>query len=399
MSTTQSPCSSVGCHDPNTKQCCNKKCICKATQNCVEYQLHNGTIAAGCCPGVTLVCDGICFDASIFKCCAAPGGTHGLCSANQDCCGNMCCDEGAVCANGFAGPMCWQKHDKGNEEIENHAFVPAIIPVPSTQKSDSMKTNSHSLFRVLLFLVQSVAGTLEQAFPTTRLQSPPIRQDTPDMSNLTSSMNKRSSCDPPLEPCGDGCQYGPAHCCLREDGTHGTCRTGDVCCQEYCCPPNTICMVASKTQSAGPWCWPPGLPRTKANVPYDPIPWPHEVDGAGFKNTRVKNGSAGMRPSGAFCVIVILLSLVLATSGLRLVSMGTTAATVGEPLMTVTTTILPHTTTEADIDIGLPNKEDFAVAGHGGHSHGGHNSGNHGGGGHNNTTARPGILRLSRLLI
>lgn len=79
--------------------------------------------------------------------------------------------------------------------------------------------------------------------------------------------------------------------------------------------------------------------------------------------------------------------------------MGTTAATVGEPLMTVTTTILPHTTTEADIDIGLPNKEDFAVAGHGGHSHGGHNSGNHGGGGHNNTTARPGILRLSRLLI
>ena len=393
-------CGSVSCYDPSTEQCCDKRGICEITQNCVEVQLNNGTMGTGCCPGGTSACNGICFDVSTSKCCAAPGGTHGLCSANQDCCGNMCCDEGVVCANGFNGPMCWQKHDKGTEEIEDHAFIPPIIPVQSTQKSGSTRITTPGLFRVLFLLVQSVAGGYEQAFPATRLQLPPIPHgaENPDMGNLTSSLNKRSSCEP-LEPCGNGCQYKPSKCCLREDGTSGSCDAGDVCCQEYCCPSNTICMIASVPHSSGPWCWPPDLPRTTANVPYDPFPWPHDVDGTGFRNTRIKNGSAGMRPSGVFCLIAFLLSLVIATSALRLVSMGTTVVTVGEPLMTVTTTMPPHTTTEMDSHIRLTDEKDLDAAGHGGHGHGGHNAGDHVGGGHNNTAARPAIPRLFRILV
>jgi len=395
-------CGSVGCYEPSTEQCCGKRGIWKITQNCVEVQLHNGMMAAGCCPGGTSACDGVCFDASTSKCCAAPGGTHGLCSANQDCCGNMCCDEGAVCANGFNGPMCWQKHDKGIEEIEGHAFIPPIIPVPSTQKSGSVRIKASGIFHALMFLAQFVAGSSEQAFPATRLQSLPIPRgaENPDMGHLTSSLNKRSSCEP-LESCGNGCQHKPSKCCFREDGTSGSCNAGDVCCQEYCCPSNTICMIASVPHSSGPWCWPPGLPRATANVPYGPFPWPHDVDGTGFRNTRIKNGSAGMGPSSVFCLIVFLLSSVIATSALRLVSMGTTAATVGEPLITVPTIMPPHTTTGMDSHIGLPDEEDLDAAGHGsnGHGHGGHNAGNPGGGGQDNTAARPAIPRLFRLLI
>jgi len=405
-------CGSVGSYDPSTEQCCGKRGVCKITQNCVEVQLHNGTMAAGCCPGGTLACDGVCFDASTSKCCAAPGGTHGLCSANQDCCGNMCCDEGAVCANGFNGPMCWQKHDKGTEEIEGHAFIPPIIPVPSTQKSGSVRIKAPGIFHVLLFLAQFVAGSSEQTFPATRLQSLPIPHgaENTDMGNLTSSLNKRSSCEP-LELCGNGCQYKPSKCCFREDSTYGSCNAGDVCCQEYCCPSNTICMVASVPHSSGPWCWPPELPRRTANVPYDPFPWPHDVDGTGFKNTRIKNGSAGTRPSGVLCVIVFLLSVVVASSALESVSMNITIKNVDGLPMTVPVTMPTNPPSEVDIDIDMSQKKGGGGhGGGGGGGGGGHGSGGGGakpgggapgavGGGHRNTAARPAIPWLFQFLI
>jgi hypothetical protein len=395
----QSSCGSIGCYNPSTEQCCDEKNICEITHTCVEVQLHNGTTAAGCCPHAGLACDGICFDASTSKCCAAPGGTYGLCSANQDCCGNMCCDEDAVCASGFAGPMCWQRHDSGIEKTESSLALPAIPATPSTQTSRSMKITVSRFVGVLLLLVHSVAGSLEQVFPATRLQSPPILYSTKSLglNSSTSPLDKRWYCIGPMEPCGDGCQNPGAKCCQRDDRTYGTCQAGDVCCQSYCCPSGTTCMIATGAHSSGPWCWPPGLPTTKENVPYDESPWPPTASGTSLKNTRLKNGSAGRQPSAVLCIIIFLLSLVAAISTLPLMSTGPTKGTVDDSAMSSTGIIPAHTPTEADLAGDSSKDEGGAIAaahGHGGS--GGHNAAGPGGGGHKSAAARWTIPRIFR---
>jgi hypothetical protein len=134
----QAACGTIACYDPEMGKCCeNEQNICKLTDSCVRVQLHNGTIAPGCCPHGTLAYNNTCFYTTTLKCCAAPGGVHGLCSADQDCYGNMCCDEGAICVGGFGGPMCWQRQDNSTGKTEDFPNLPATTATPSAQKSFS----------------------------------------------------------------------------------------------------------------------------------------------------------------------------------------------------------------------------------------------------------------------
>lgn len=102
------PCGTLTCYDPATHTCCPDSLnICETSQTCVSASLPDATLLHGCCPAGHLACGTSCFATSTSKCCAQPGGAFGFCPAGVDCCGDMCCDEGEVCANGMSGPMCW----------------------------------------------------------------------------------------------------------------------------------------------------------------------------------------------------------------------------------------------------------------------------------------------------
>ncbi|KAI8942816.1 hypothetical protein NX059_000859 [Plenodomus lindquistii] len=102
-----SPCGTNTCFNPQTHQCCpGGTNICPASHNCVQVPTSNGTIAHGCCPSGT-ACGTECIDPSVSKCCAVPGGGLGSCPVSSDCCGDMCCDAGKVCARSSEGHQCW----------------------------------------------------------------------------------------------------------------------------------------------------------------------------------------------------------------------------------------------------------------------------------------------------
>lgn len=73
---------------------------------CVDMPSTNGTIVHGCCAFIT-ACGTQCIDTAVSKCCAIPGGGFGTCPAGSDCCGDMCCDPGLVCARSTEGNQCW----------------------------------------------------------------------------------------------------------------------------------------------------------------------------------------------------------------------------------------------------------------------------------------------------
>ncbi|KAF1846414.1 uncharacterized protein K460DRAFT_367208 [Cucurbitaria berberidis CBS 394.84] len=141
-------CGSIDCYDRATHKCCpGKKNLCGMTENCVEVQLANNTIAHGCCPSGNLACGDTCFDTTTFKCCAQPVGAFGLCPAGADCCADMCCEEGQVCAKAVLGPRCWPKTalgDLGENEKPLAAATSAAAattPVSATSGGDTVQAS------------------------------------------------------------------------------------------------------------------------------------------------------------------------------------------------------------------------------------------------------------------
>lgn len=197
-------CGSSGCFDPNTHKCClNETNFCEKAHNCVEVQRSNGTIAHGCCSFGT-TCGEQCIDPAIHKCCTLSGGGFGSCPAGIDCCGDLCCDEGRVCAKGSDGHRCWPtnsgnaSHTTGTESSASSGAMATILPsVTSGSKRLLVPQSSKALFILLRF-----AAALSTLDPVVNNDAPAIgsRQQSEPQSDVENKpLFTNTSLTPPTQ--------------------------------------------------------------------------------------------------------------------------------------------------------------------------------------------------------
>ena len=217
-----------------------------------------------------------------------------------DCCGDICCAAGEVCARSSTGPKCWPEAGRvkaRNDILDQADAVTQSIdsldmadsntddfrdedndstdlakrkgggggagaaggaagagtigrPGPKPKKGGAARPNPPTVVYALLLLVSFIVTV--HPFEVARADSSAPFVGTPQIDPATETsmdaswlLDKRWSCHKPKQNCGtQGC-WNPAihYCCQQPDGDYGLCMAGvgEQCCGDMCCPKDTEC--------------------------------------------------------------------------------------------------------------------------------------------------------------
>ncbi|KAF2829016.1 hypothetical protein CC86DRAFT_436669 [Ophiobolus disseminans] len=255
-----------------------------------------------------------------------------------DCCGDICCAPGKVCARSSTGPKCWPQagrikgRDEDQETDETDEDAPVTLKTESEHATTDDDINDDKSRPVQKVAVSAGAaavagaaagangskkksmGAARPSFPTilyfflllipfftligwakttpTTYYQAITNGGVPQLApERATSLFKRWSCHEPKRKCGEeGCFLPATHqCCQAPDGKYGMCESskGEVCCGSMCCASGTECRAAQTDYL----CVPKGLRALRERTDEDL----DKVTGEMLERRKARRGGNGSK--------------------------------------------------------------------------------------------------------